>query len=51
MGASPDGIINFKCCGFRVLEVKCPYSCHDTSFREKATEPTFFLNELDGEWG
>ena len=24
MGASPDGIINCECCGFGVLEVKCP---------------------------
>ena len=49
MGASPDGIINCECCGFGVLEVKCPYSCRDTSFREKATESTFFLDEFDGE--
>ena len=39
MGASPDGIINCKCCGFGVLEI----TCRETSFREKATESTFFL--------
>ena len=49
MGGSPDGIINCECCGFGMLEVKCPYSCRDTSFREKATESTFFLDEFDGE--
>ena len=49
MGASPDGVISCKCCGNGVLEIKCPYSCRDTSFREKATESTFFLHSIDGE--
>ena len=25
IGASPDGIIECDCCGFGILEVKCPY--------------------------
>ena len=36
MGASPDSLINYKCCGYGVLEIKCPYSCCDTSFFEKS---------------
>lgn len=26
LGATPDGIINCKCCGRGVLEIKCPYT-------------------------
>ena len=46
-GASPDSVINCKCCGFGVLETKCPYSCRDTSLREKANKSTCFLDESD----
>ena len=46
-GASPDSVINCKCCGFGVLEIKCPYSCCDTSLREKANESPCFLDESD----
>ncbi len=42
MGASPDGIINCQCCGCGVLEIKCPYSCHDKTFQEKINESHFF---------
>ena len=31
MSASPDGTINCECCAHGVLEIKCPYSCRDTS--------------------
>ena len=27
IGASPDAIVECKCCGIRCLEIKCPY-CH-----------------------
>ena len=26
IGASPDGVVECKCCGKGVLEIKCPYS-------------------------
>ena len=29
LGASPDSIVNCKCCGKGVLEVKCPYCIKD----------------------
>ena len=46
MGASPDGTVICTCCGFGVLEIKCPYSCCDTSFGEKTTDDsTFYLVE------
>ena len=33
MGASPDSIVYCDCCDRRVLEVKCPFSCIDETFR------------------
>ena len=52
MGASPDGIVSCDCCGERVLEVKCPFSCVDKTFLEVTctTEPTFFLQEVNGKF-
>ena len=47
--ASLDGVINCECCAYGVLEIKCPYSCRDTSLKEKSTESTFLLNEMNGE--
>ena len=44
MGASPDGTVNCVCCGNGVLEVKCPFTCHDKGFLDAATEyRDFFL--------
>ena len=45
MGASPDGLIECKCCGKGVLEVKCPYSCRDKSFSEKMEANNVFLEQ------
>jgi len=48
MGASPDGIIGCSCCdGCGVLEIKCPYSCREKSFEERAKQQSFFLEEDD----
>ena len=45
MGATPDGIIHCSCCGSGILEIKCPYSCRERSFKEVAKEndPDFCL--------
>ena len=45
MGASPDGISKYRCCGHGVLEIKYPHSCCDISFLEKANETAFFLED------
>ena len=29
LGASPDGIVNCKCCGKGVIEIKCPLCVKD----------------------
>lgn len=34
LGASPDGIINCKCCGKGLIEIKCGFSCKDSTPHE-----------------
>ena len=41
LGASPDGIVSFVCCGNGSLEVKCPFPCRDKGFLDAATECFF----------
>ena len=43
MGASPDSLVNCRCCGNGVVEVKCPYSCRDQSLLSKSNNSRFFL--------
>lgn len=49
MGASPDGIISCECCGRGVLEIKCPYSCRDTTIVERTNDLAFFMRQNDGD--
>ena len=54
LGASPDGIVNCKCCGRGLIEVKCPYLCRDSLSFEDASKqhaPSAFclqFNNNDG---
>ena len=48
MGSSPDSIVKCDCCGKRVVEVKCPFSCKNKAFLAATSEPTFFLHETNG---
>ena len=43
--ASPDGIVVCSCCGSGVLEIKCPFSCKDKKFDERAQERSFFMEK------
>lgn len=43
LGASPDGNVSCSCCGEGAIEVKCPYSCKDSHFKESAESPGFCL--------
>jgi len=38
VGASPDGTVKCtcSCCWHGVIEIKCPYSCKDQSFEDRA---------------
>lgn len=47
LGATPDGCISCDCCGFGVLEIKCPFSCTDKSFLEASDDTTFCLGHAD----
>ena len=44
-GASPDGLVQCTCCGRGTLEIKCPYSCRNMKFEEKALDPSFCLDK------
>ena len=49
LAATPDGIINCECCGSGVLEIKCPFSCTGKTLLEATADPTFYLEEKNGE--
>lgn len=46
-GASPDGFVKCSCCGWGVVEIKCPFSCRNLSFRKASEESTFCLEILE----
>lgn len=46
-GASPDRLLNCKCCGKHVLEVKCPF-CHKSELPEE--EDNFCMTRESGQW-
>lgn len=46
LGASPDGCVKCTCCGFGVLEIKCPFSCADKTFQDASKTSSFFLEYL-----
>ena len=43
LGASPDGYVECACCGPRVLEIKCPFSCRDKPLLEATSDNSFCL--------
>jgi len=46
LGASPDGLVSCDCCfGKGIVEIKCPFSCKDKKFDERAQERSFFIEE------
>lgn len=42
-GASPDAVMHCTCCGYRVLEVKCPYSLAEKSLSEEISTGNFYI--------
>ena len=48
LGAFPDGLVECKCCGKGVLEVKCPF-CHKENL-PKDDETGFCMVKSDGMW-
>jgi len=48
IGASPDGIVDCKCCTKRVFEIKCPYShCGETIEFAASHDANFCLKTDD----
>lgn len=47
MGVSPDGLVQCKCCGNRLLEIKCTYTHKDLSPDEVATRDTNYFVYID----
>ena len=48
IGASPDGLIEWTCCGKGTLGIKCPY-CFQENLPEEDTE-NFCMHQENGEW-
>ena len=49
VAATPDGIVDCKCCGKCVLEIKCPYSHHDESVESATSKDKSFSLKKDDE--
>ncbi|XP_046854936.1 uncharacterized protein LOC124447974 [Xenia sp. Carnegie-2017] len=45
IGASPDGLVNCKCCGNGVCEIKCPYCHKDDTLDTSLADKDFCLEE------
>ena len=50
LGASPDGCVTCSCHGKSLIEVKCPYQCHDKSIEEAVNDKDFCLTMEEGEY-
>ena len=50
LGASPDGYVTCSCHGKSLIEVKCPYRCHDKSLEAAVNDKDFCLTVEDGEY-
>ena len=49
VATTPDGIVDCKCCGKGVLEIKCPYSHRDESVESAASKDKSFCLTKDDE--
>ena len=46
IGTSPDGVVQCTCCGTGVIEIKCPFSCKEKRFSERAEDRSFFWKRI-----
>ena len=44
-GVSPDGMVNCSCCGFGVVEVKCPFSLRDSGLSNAVEGGKFYVRK------
>ena len=45
LGASPNALVECKCCGKGVMEIKCPYNCCNKYLEDVACEGKYFCLE------
>ena len=50
IGATPDGYVTCKCCGFGVLEIKCPASFRAEPLAAMISRRSFCLKNQDGDF-
>ena len=48
IGASPDAIVECKCCGIRCLEIKCPYSHRGDSIPQMLGKKLYLHKNAEG---
>ena len=46
LGATPDGCATCDCCGYGLIEIKCPFSCAEKKFEDACKTSGFFLDRL-----
>ncbi|XP_063412943.1 uncharacterized protein LOC134695595 [Mytilus trossulus] len=49
LGASPDGVVKCKCCGTRLVEIKCTFKYADKTPMEVANLQTYHVQNINGE--
>ena len=50
LAASPDGCIQCSCCGYGIVEVKCPYSLKETSLLEAIKSEKFYVEFVNNKF-
>ena len=50
LGATPDGMITCNCCGYGVLEVKCPFKCTTQPLSTLVSDKAFCPEEINGRY-
>ncbi|KAK3091881.1 hypothetical protein FSP39_023407 [Pinctada imbricata] len=48
LGASPDGVVQCKCCGLGILEIKCPYKFKNHTFDQICKEKYYIQKDENG---
>ena len=48
IGASPDGLVECKCCGEGLLEIKCLWTYRGLSIKEYAAKSDSCLADING---
>ena len=47
LDVSPDGVTYCSCCEYKAVEIKCPYSLHESGLVEAIKSDTFYIKQHD----